>query len=144
MDQNHLTVLEIWKPACTPCGSSMLSFIMCSDVWSKIPMERWLEHYRTAAVEFFFIKTESVLATLRGFRQQFQRRDILAAILHYCRYRSGVKKDQWRAISQKNIHVLLLHPTNVQRVRDSILRSRTGHFSGRFSHIASRTAALAE
>jgi hypothetical protein len=67
--------------------------IMCSDVWSTVPMERWYGHYRIAAVELF-IKTESVLATQRGFRQQFQRRDTLAAVLLYCGYRSGIKKDQ--------------------------------------------------
>jgi hypothetical protein len=57
----------------------MLKVIMCSDVWSKVPMKRWSGHYRTAAADFF-IKPESVLAPLRVFRQQFQRRDTLAAI----------------------------------------------------------------
>jgi len=56
-------------------------------------MERWSRHYRTAEMELFN-KTESVLATQHGFRQQFERRDILAAVVRYCGYRSGVKKDQ--------------------------------------------------
>jgi hypothetical protein len=47
---------------------------MYSDVWSLVEMERWSVQNRIAAVELF-IKIESVTATQRGFRQQFQRRD---------------------------------------------------------------------
>jgi hypothetical protein len=37
-------------------------------------MEHWSVHHRIAAVELI-ITTESVTVTLRGFRQEFQRRD---------------------------------------------------------------------
>jgi hypothetical protein len=44
---------------------------MYSDVWSLVEMARWSVQHRIAAVELF-IKTESVTATQRRFRQQFQ------------------------------------------------------------------------
>jgi hypothetical protein len=56
-------------------------------------MERCSVDHRIAAVEMF-ITTESVTVTLRGFRQEFQRRDAPVAILCYCGYQNGVKKEQ--------------------------------------------------
>jgi hypothetical protein len=63
-------------------------------------MDRWSVQYRSVAVELF-IKTESVTATQRGFRQQIRRPNALSP-----RPR------------------LAPTPGNVERVRDAILRSR--------------------
>ena len=60
---------------------------MFGDVGKFVEMEYWSVQQRTAAVELF-IKTQSVTATHRGFRQQF-----LAAIICRCGYRNGVKLD---------------------------------------------------
>jgi len=62
---------------------------MYSDVWSLVEMERWSLQQRIAAI-VLFIKTESVTATQRGFRQRFQRPDAPSRN----GYRNGVKKDQ--------------------------------------------------
>jgi hypothetical protein len=45
-------------------------------VWSLGEMDRWSVQYHSVAVELF-IKTESVTATQRGFRQQFPRPNAL-------------------------------------------------------------------
>ena len=85
-------------------------------------MERWSVQHRIAAVELF-IKTESVTATQRGFRQQFQRRDApsrntLLLWVSKWRLEGSVKdsKPQGRPRSART-------PDNVERVRDAILRS---------------------
>ena len=49
---------------------------MYSEFWSFVEIDRWSVQHRIAAVELF-ITTESVTATQCGFRQLFQRRDVL-------------------------------------------------------------------
>jgi hypothetical protein len=75
MCHKHLAVFEIRKPASPLSAATVLTVIMYSgDVWGLVEMEGWSVRHRFAAVELF-IKTDSVTATERGFRQQFQRRD---------------------------------------------------------------------
>jgi hypothetical protein len=57
-------------------------------------MERWSLQQRIAAVELF-ITTQSVAATQRGFRQQFQSCDaILYKDLHYHPYNIQVSQER--------------------------------------------------
>jgi hypothetical protein len=138
--QKHLTVFEMWKPAWPLRGASILTVTMYSDVWSLVEMERWSVQKRIAAVELF-IKTESVTATQRGFRQQFQRRDApsrnsLLLWVSKWRLEGSVKdsKPQGRPRSART-------PDNVEQVRDALLR-----WSARQHALALRlrTAAFAE
>ena len=57
------------------------------------------------------IKTKSVTVTQCGFSQHFQRCDALAAILWYGGDWNGIKKDQWRRVNHKDVHVQLVHLT---------------------------------
>jgi hypothetical protein len=144
MGQKHLTLFEMWKPACPPCGSSMLTVIMCSDVWSTVSMERWSGHYRTAAGEFIFYQNRVC------FRYTAWFPTALSKTWYLSRNSPQLWVSKWRQEGSGKGYKPKEHgrssftPDNVQRVRDAILRSRTGHFGGRFSHNASRTAALAE
>ena len=85
-------------------------------------MERWSVHHQIAAVELF-ITTESVTVTLRGFLQEFQRRDapsLNTLLLWVSKWRQeGSVKDskpQGRPFSARTPH-------NVESVRDAMLRS---------------------
>ena len=120
--QKHLTFFEIWKPASQRCTVFVPTVIMYSDVWSSVEMERWSVQHWIAAVELF-IKTNSVTATQRGVRQNFQRRDSPGRnplLLRVSKWRQeGPVKDskaQERPFSAPA-------PDSVERERDATLRN---------------------
>ena len=93
-----------------------------NDVWSLVEIERWSVHHQIAAVELFII-TGSVTDTLRGFFQEFQRRDapsLNTLLLWVSKWRQeGSVKDskpQGRPFSART-------PDNVEPVGDAMLRS---------------------
>ena len=85
-------------------------------------MDCWSVQHRIAAVELF-AKTESVTATQRGYRQQFQRRDAPSSnILLLCvskRRQEGSVKDS----KPQGLPFSAPAPDNVELVRDAMLRS---------------------
>jgi len=93
---------------------------MYSAVWSLVEMECWSVQHRIAAMEFF-IKTGSITATHRGFRQQFQRCDapspsiLLLLVSKWCQEGSmNDSKSQGHPFSAAT-------PDNVEWVRDAML-----------------------
>jgi hypothetical protein len=63
--QKHLTVFEIYKPACPLRGASILTVIVHSVVWSVVEMERWLICVNKCF--HFALKYYLVLKTVRYF-----------------------------------------------------------------------------
>jgi hypothetical protein len=66
---------------------------MHGTVWGLVEMECWLVQHQIVAVELF-IKTESIAAMQHGFDYSFKDVIHLAAVLYYCGYENGIRKDQ--------------------------------------------------
>jgi hypothetical protein len=100
----------------------LMTVIMYSDAWSLVDMERWSVKHRIAAVELF-VNIESVTATQRGFRQQFQRCDsygrntLLLWVSKWCQ--EGSVEDSKPQGWPVSAHT----PDNVGTVMDAMLRS---------------------
>jgi len=121
MSQKHLTDFATWKPAWQLSAALVPTVIMYGDVWSFVEMDRWSVQHRIAAVELC-ITTESVTATQRGFRQQFQRRDVpnrntLLLWVSKWRQEGSVKESQ-----PQGRPFSVPAPDSVEQVRDAMLR----------------------
>ena len=90
-------------------------------VWSLGEMDHWSVQHHSVAVEMF-IKTESITATQRGFRQQFQdrmlRRSTLLVWVSNWHQEGSVKDYKAQELPRSG-----RTPDNVERVRNVILRS---------------------
>jgi hypothetical protein len=88
--QKHLTVFEIRKSACQLSVAFVLTVTMYSDVWSLVEME----HQCNTELRPWIVYQDSLLQlhSVVSF-SSFKDVMLLAAVLCYCGYRNGVKKD---------------------------------------------------
>ena len=119
--KKHLTVFEILKPVYSLHGVSILTTIMYSDVWSSVQMKQWSVQHHTAEVvklsKQSLLQLDSVVS-----QSTFKDVMLLAAVMWYCGNWNGIKKDQWRRVNHKDIHVQLVHLTMWNKY-DAILQS---------------------
>jgi len=136
-------VFEIWKPACLLCATFVLTIIMYSDIWSLVEMECWsVQHWTqqwNCLSKWRRLQLHSVVSI-----SSFKDVMLLAAILCYCGYWKGIKKDQWRRVNHKDVHFQYPHLTMWSKEEMPCSEVHAGQLGSKLSHVAWTNAAFAE
>ena len=129
MHHKYLTVFEIRKTACQLISAFVLTVVMYSAICSSVEMERC---QRSTALRQSIVCQNSLLqlhsvVSVSSFKDLM----LLAAILCYCGYRNGVKKDQWWTVNNKDVHFWHAHLAMWSGQEAPCCKVRTGQLGGK-------------